>query len=127
MSEEIINKDTAPVTEVPVFDYGALTEEHKAAAQEIAEYLQTQGLTDVANALRLRFKLKEIPKVSIDDSPFVAACKAAGLYCAIQGYIQEGLEPNIVQYPLVALCDDIRKFELLVPVIKSMELNESNQ
>jgi hypothetical protein len=127
MSEEITNQDTTPVTEVPVFDYGALTEEHKAAAQEIAEYLQTQGLTDVANALRLRFKLKEIPKVSIDDSPFVAACKAAGLYCAIQGYIQEGQEPNIVQYPLVALCDDIRKFELLVPAIKSMELNENNK
>lgn len=127
MSEEVTNQDVAPVTEVPIFDYGALTDEHKEAAQEIAEYLQTQGLTDVANALRLRFKLKEIPKMSIDDSPFVAACKAAGLYCAIQGYIQEGQEPNIVQYPLVALCDDIRKFELLVPVIKSMELNENDQ
>jgi len=127
MSEEVTNQDAVPVTEVPVFDYGALTDEHKEAAQEIAEYLQTQGLTDVANALRLRFKLKEIPKMSIDDSPFVAACKAAGLYCAIQGYIQEGQEPDIIQYPLIALCDDIRKFELLVPVIKSMELNESNK
>jgi hypothetical protein len=125
MSEEVTNQN-ATVTEVPVFDYGALTEEHKAAAQEIAEYLQTQGLTDVANALRLRFKLKEIPKMNIDNSPFVAACKAVGLYCAIQGYMQEGQEPNIVQYPLVALCDDIRKFELLVSAIKSMELNESN-
>jgi len=127
MSEEVTNQDAVPVTEVPVFDYGALTDEHKEAAQEIAEYLQTQGLTDVANALRLRFKLKEIPKMSLDDSPFVAACKAAGLYCAIQGYIQEGQEPDIIQYPLIALCDDIRKFELLVPVIKSMELNESNK
>jgi hypothetical protein len=65
--------------------------------------------------------------MSINNSPFVVACKAAGLYCAIQGYIQEGQEPNIIQYPLVALCDDIRKFELLVPIMKSMELNESNQ
>ena len=127
MSEEVIKENSTPVTEVPVFDYGAINDDHKAAAQEIAEYLQTQGLTDAANALRLRFKLKEIPKMSIDDSPFVAACKAAGLYCAIQGYIQEGQEPNIIQYPLVALCDDIRKFELLIPVIKSMELNESSQ
>jgi hypothetical protein len=127
MSEEVTNQDTITAIEVPVFDYGALNEDHKAAAQEISEYLQTQGLTDVANALRLRFKLKEIPKVSIDDSPFVAACKAVGLYCAIQGYIQEGQEPNIVQYPLVALCDDIRKFELLVSAINSMELNENSK
>jgi hypothetical protein len=127
MSEEVTNQNTNPVTEVPVFDYGAINDDHKAAAQEIAEYLQTQGLTDAANALRLRFKLKEIQKMSIDNSPFVVACKAAGLYCAIQGYIQEGQEPNIIQYPLVALCDDIRKFELLVPIMKSMELNESNQ
>jgi hypothetical protein len=79
------------------------------------------------NKQPLTFKLKEIPKANIDDSPFVAACKAAGLYCAIQGYIQEGQEPDIIQYPLIALCDDIRKFELLVPIIKSMELNENNQ
>jgi hypothetical protein len=127
MSEEVTNQDTTTVIEVPVFDYGALNEDHKAAAQEISEYLQTQGLTDVANALRLRFKLKEIPKVSIDDSPFVAVCKEVGLYCAIQGYIQEGQEPNIVQYPLIALCDDIRKFELLVSAINSMELNENSK
>jgi hypothetical protein len=125
MSEDVTNQNAT--TEVPVFDYGALTEEHKEAAQEIAEYLQTQGLTDVANALRLRFKLKEIPKMNIDDSPFVAACKASGLYCAIQGYIQEGQEPNIIQYPLIALCDDIRKFEMLISVIKSMELNEHSK
>lgn len=110
------------VQEIPVFDYGSINDDHKAAASEIAQFLQSNGLTDAANALRVRFKLKEVAKMDLDASPFIAACKLAGIYCAVQGYVQEGFDDQAMQYPLVAICEDLRNLEKLVPVIKEMKL-----
>ena len=110
-----------------LFDYGNITDENKAAALEIANMLESQGLKDLAESIKVKFKIKEIPKYDVESSPFVVACKAAGLYCSIQGYVQEGVEPNIIQYPLLAVCSDVRNLEKLIPIVKSMELNnESN-
>ena len=110
-----------------IFDYGDIKPEHKEAATEITNLLRSQGQEMLAEMIKLKFKLVEIPKYNMDSSPFVAACKEAGLYCGVQGYLQEGEEPNIIQYPVVSICDDIRRLEKLIPVIKSMELNEGNQ
>jgi hypothetical protein len=106
-----------------VFDYGDIKEEHKEAAAEIINLLNQQGLGLVGEMIKVKFKLKEVPKYDPASSPFVAACAEAGVYCAIQGYIQEGVEPNLIQYPLMAICEDIRKFEKLIPIIKAMEEN----
>ena len=109
-----------------IFDYGNITDENKAAALEIANMLSGQGMNDVAEAIKLKFKIKEIPKYDIDNSPWTVACREAGVYCGIQGYVQEGTEPDIIQYPLIAVCSDIRNFEKLVKIIKNMELNDAN-
>lgn len=115
---------TAPI---PAFDYGSITDEHKSVVVEIASLLRDKGLDPIANELTTRFKIVEIPKFDLHGSPFVSACKEAGIHGAIQGYIQEGLDANAIQYPVVSICDDIRNLDKLIPIIKAMELNESNQ
>ena len=110
-----------------VFDYGNITDENKAAALEIADMLERQGLKDLAESIKVKFKIKEIPKYDLDKSPIVAALNQVGLFCSIQGYLQEGAEPDIMQYPIIAVCSDIRNFEQLIPIIKSMEtVNATN-
>jgi hypothetical protein len=105
-----------------LFDYGNITDDNKAAALEIANMLSSRGLNDIADAIKIKFKIKEIPKYDVEKSPFVTACKTAGVYCSIQGYAQEGMEPNIIQYPLLSLNADIRNFEALIPILKAMDV-----
>jgi hypothetical protein len=110
-----------------LFDYGNITEENKAAALEIATYLESKGLDDIANSIKVKFKIVEIPKYDLESSPIVMALKTAGIFCAVQGYVQEGIEQDTIQYPLLSLNADIRHFEALIPIIKSMEVsNEGN-
>ena len=109
------------VAEILPFDYGAITEEHINAVSEIIALAEQQGRYDFADFLRVKFKIKEIPSYDLENSDFVKACKIAGLYCAIQGWVQEGVEPDLIKFPLVAMCADIRDFEKLVPIIKNNE------
>jgi hypothetical protein len=110
-----------------VFDYGDIKPEHKEAVAEVISLLRSHDLGTIADMLKIRFKIQEIPKYDASTSPWVVACTEAGIYNAIQGFVQEGVEPNIIQYPLMAVCDDIRKLEKLVDVIKKMELNENTK
>lgn len=103
---------------LPVFDYGSLNDDHKKAAEEIASLAEHHGMSMFAELIKTRFQVKEIPKYDISQSEFVKYCEKAGLNLAIQGFIREGTEPNIIQYPLMTLCDDVRKLEKLVEVIK---------
>ena len=113
------------VAEILPFDYGAITDEHKSAIQEIITLAEQHGKHDFAEFLKVKFKIKEIPSYDLESSDFVKACKIAGLYCSIQGWVQEGVEPDIIKFPLIAMCADIRDFESLIPVIKNMVQNEN--
>lgn len=103
---------------LPVFDYGSLNDDHKKAAEEIASLAEQHGMSMFADLVKTRFQVKEIPKYDISQSEFVKYCDKAGLHLGIQGFIREGGEPDIIQYPLMTLCDDVRKLEKLVEVIK---------
>ena len=102
----------------PVFDYGSINEDHKKAAEEIANLAETHGMTMFAELIKTRFQVKEIPKYDITQSEFVKYTQKAGLNFAIQGFIREGAEPDFMQYPLLTICDDVRKLEKFIEVIK---------
>ena len=63
--------------------------------------------------------MREIPKYDLEQSEFVKYCKEAGIFVAGQGYIVEGEGLNQMQYPMVAICDDVRRVEKIVEVIKN--------
>ena len=109
-----------------LFDYGDIKNEHKEAAQEIAGLLEQYNLGNIAEDIRLKFKIQEIPKYKFDDHPIVDALKEAGLYIAAQGFLRQTDESGPIDYPLIVLSDDCRKFEKLYDIIVEKVNNESN-
>jgi hypothetical protein len=103
----------------PEFDYGSIKPEHQAAAEEIAKFLAEHGQSELGELVKQRFKVKEIPMYDLTQSEFFNYCKEAGIYVAGQGYLVEGEGLNQMRYPMVAICDDIRRVEKIVEVIKN--------
>jgi hypothetical protein len=104
----------------PVFNYGGITEQHQEAAVEIANLIAESGNPILAELVKQRFKVVEVPRYDINLSPFIDACKEAGVFAAVQGYMQEGSGLEKMEYPLVSICEDIRKLEKLIPAIKNL-------
>ena len=109
MSEKTINH---------LFDYGSINDDHKSAASEIASIVEQSGNEMLAELIKVKFQIKEIPKYDLKQSKMVQACAEAGIYCAVQGLIQEGVDSEAIQYPMVTICEDVRKLETLYDLIK---------
>jgi len=105
----------------PVFNYGNISDAHKDAAKEIANIIASSGNIMLAEVIKQRFKVVEIPKFNLEDSKFAKACMIAGVFPAVQGHVQEGSDLDKMEYPLVGICEDIRKLEKLYEVIKNSE------
>lgn len=105
----------------PVFNYGDITADHRDAAKEIANIIAGSGNIMLAEIIKQRFKVVEIPKFNLEDSKFARACMSAGVFPAVQGHVQEGSDIEKIEYPLVGICEDIRKLEKLYEIIKNSE------
>lgn len=103
----------------PVFDYGKLKPEHQEAALEIISILEKSNNLMLAELIKEKFQIKVRPQFDIENTAFVEACKEAGLYCSIQGVIQE--QGSDVDYQFISICDDIRKFLKLYDIIKNKQ------
>ena len=101
----------------PVFDYGKITDEQKKAAEEICLLLQTLGQPLLSDLIKEKFGIVQTPKYNIDEHEFVKACMQAELHCAIQGFVKDGT--GNIEYPVIAICDDSRKFFNLYNIIKN--------
>lgn len=104
-----------------LFDYGSINDQHKSAAAEIAELAEQAGNTDFAEMIRTKFEIKEIPRYDLTQSKMVRACAEAGIFCATQGFLQEGIGEDAIRYPLMAICEDVRTLEKLYDVIKNQK------
>jgi len=103
---------------VPIFDYGAIKEEHQSAALEISNLLKSLGHSEVAEEILVRFQIEQIPTYDMEESAFVQEMKEAGIYVAIQGFLKEGSGKDAFQYPLVAVNGDIRQFNQMIEKLK---------
>ncbi len=102
-----------------LFDYGSINDDHKAAAKEIAELADQMGNSMLSELIKTRFQLKTIPKYPLEESIFVKECLKADVKVVTQGYVRVGTEPDIVQYPLLAICEDVRNLDKLVISIRN--------
>ena len=110
-----------PMEILPSFDYGNITNEHKSVVVEIVGLLKSMGQEEIAGLLNSRFKIVEPKRFKISDSQFVQACAANQIYCAVQGHVQSGTTLDSMQYPLVTMTEDIRKFERLFEYINNLK------
>lgn len=104
---------------VPMFDYGNITDEQKSVVKEIAGFLEQSNQHQLAEVIRKRFKVVETPKYDIRQSKFYQEAQKAGLFVAVQGFVQEGIDGDAMQYQLCAVCSDIRELDKFVDSIKS--------
>ena len=98
---------------IPVFDYGSLNDDHKAAAEECVAMANQMNQPMLAELIKARFQLVEPKRFDMDSSKFVAAAKEAGIYIAIQGHVKEG----DTEYQLVSVNEDIRKLEKFIELL----------
>jgi hypothetical protein len=104
------------MTRVAIFDYGNMKEEHKATAEEIARLCEEMGNHVMSDVIKEKFGLVVRPRFDPETSEFFKYCKEANVFPTVQGMMVD-LNQDM-DYPIVAICDDIRKIENLVSIIK---------
>jgi len=98
---------------IPVFDYGSLNDDHKAAAEECVALAKQLNQPMLAELIKVKFQLVEPNRYDMDSSKFVQAAKEAGIYIAIQGHVKEG----DTEYQLVSVNEDIRKLDKFIELL----------
>jgi hypothetical protein len=98
---------------IPVFDYGSLNDDHKAAAEECVALAKQMNQPMLAELIKVKFQLVEPNRYDMDSSKFVQAAKEAGIYIAIQGHVKEG----DTEYQLVSVNEDIRKLDKFIELL----------
>ena len=101
----------------PVFDYGNIKPEHQALIRDVLK-LAPKDSHDFKDKLSVLFKLEPEDEYDLDNSPFMEYAKEAELIPMKQGHITEKKDGNKpMNYPIVSICDDIRKFEKFIEII----------
>jgi hypothetical protein len=94
-----------------VFDYGNITEDHKAVVKEIIEFLrQREGVPTqmLIEELKLKFQFVEIPMKNIEDSVWGQLIKDERLGVSIQGFrTTKDKEGKQIKIPHVGMSADL--------------------
>jgi hypothetical protein len=103
----------------PVFDYGSINDDHKAAAEEIVELLRQLGIELPIKVISERFKLVEPNRFDFTQTEFYKVCREVDVFLGVQGFVVNHADPEKTEYPIVSITEDIRKLENLLQFIKS--------
>ena len=96
------------------YDYGQITKDDQVLVNEIVNILEAKGQKEIALNLKEQFQIIEHEKFNLQDSIFFQTCKNAGLRIHPQGDIMVTENGKTVLYPMVDVCDDIRKFDKMI-------------
>lgn len=105
-----------------VFNYGLITSAQKDAVQEIINmYGNIQGCSpeEFEQLIKLKFNINDRKKYDLDKSEFYNACKRNNIHIVTQGYIIVGTGLDAIEYPLLSICEDVRKLEEFINDIRS--------
>jgi hypothetical protein len=110
------------------FDFNELNKDHTLAVKEACEILKTQGVDEnVIKNLQLQFKVKELPKYDVKESPFAQYCKKNNIHMMEQGNVTVKENGEIKLYPVGVVCEDIRILNKLFESIFEAGVNSANQ
>lgn len=100
------------------YDYGEIPENDKRVVEEVIKHAKQQGLDIFVKFLEHKFNIIEQPTYDFEESEFVKEAAKNGLFVSVQGTIKSGDKPGDIVYPVISICDDIRKFEKFYNAIK---------
>ena len=92
-----------------LFDYGNIRPEHKEAAEEIVNLANQLGQSMIAELIKQKFNITELPTYNLSDSKVAQKLKTAGIHVTVQGHVID----NNIKYPLIGILEDIRKLDKL--------------
>jgi len=98
----------------PNYDYGNITEEDKALVKEITLLLEKENQFDTSELLKMTFGLRDIEKYDIQSSPIYQVCKEINLPLANQGTVKVFENGKTIEYPVISICDDIRRLNKII-------------
>jgi len=91
------------------FDFGAVNEDHTKAVKEACKILKEKNIDKtIIEELELKFKVKNLPKYKITESPFFQYCKKNNITLMEQGYVTVQEDGKIKLYPVGCVVEDIR-------------------
>ncbi len=96
------------------YDYGQITKDDQVLVNEIVNILEKKGEKEISQSLKHQFKLIEHEKYDLKDSVFFQVCDRAGLRVHQQGEVMVTENGKTTLYPLVDVCDDIRKLDKMI-------------
>tara|TARA_B110000285_G_scaffold34422_1_gene36567 strand:+ start:1594 stop:2418 length:825 start_codon:yes stop_codon:yes gene_type:complete len=96
------------------YDYGQITKEDQVLVNEIINLLEEKGEKDLTQQLKHQFQIIEHEKFNLEDSIFFQTCKKAGLRLHPQGDVMVTENGKTTLYPMIDVCDDIRKFDKMI-------------
>ena len=95
------------------FDYSQLEQSHSTLVEEVIKLAKERNLNDFANELSVLFEVKEIPEFDLKKSPFIKYAERVNMNFVKQGFVKSAKADDL-RHPIVAFCDDIRKFDTLL-------------
>ena len=118
--DEILGKEVY----VPNYDYGNITDDDRILIREICEQLEQNGNKSDSEYLKQQFQLKQAWQYDLKNSPFVKFCQNNDIRISKQGYMTTFQNNETREYPIISICEDIRKFEKLVSDIVNLKVTD---
>jgi|694.fasta_scaffold131948_2 hypothetical protein len=115
------NSEEKPKIDLP-FDYGNIKDDHKALVKDIILRLEKNNQTDLIQDLKVLFKIEESEKYNIEESVFYQYCKKVNVPINRQGTITELKNGKNIEYPIISVCDDVRKLNSICEKIIEIAL-----
>ena len=110
------------------FNFAELNNDHTKAVKEACEILKSQGVDEnIVKDLQLKFKVKELPKYNINESPMFQFCKKLNIGMMEQGFVTVKENGETTQYPVGILCEDIRILNKLFESIFNAGVEAADQ
>jgi hypothetical protein len=98
----------------PNYDYGNITKDDKALVKEIIKMLEKENQYGLSEQLKLTFGLKDITRYEIEKSVFYNLCKENNIALQKQGDIKVSENGIHTEYPIVSICEDIRRLDKFI-------------
>ena len=98
------------------FDYSQLEQTHSTLVEEVIKLAKERNLDAFADELSVMFQVKEVPEFDLKHSPFIKYAERVNMNFVKQGYVKS-TKADDMRYPIVAFCDDIRKFDALLALM----------
>ena len=112
-----------------LFDFTDLNITHKKLVRDIIKRLEEKGVDkSIGEELHDFYELEDVPEFDLKNSLFQQIMSKAGVYSNIQGFVKTRDEKGEkIKYPVVSVCEDIRKLDEAVANIYNVLSKQSKE